>query len=102
MSRIVFVLLLVTAASALAGEDPLASFKKGQPKAAADLIDRIVGCNHWSGEEPYNLERQKEIQSALTKLQCGKLQSDEAKLVKRFGESESLRKAINAAKQFSY
>jgi hypothetical protein len=103
MKRVIVVLAL-SAATALANaqdEDPLAGVKKGQPKPVADLIERIVGCNHWSGEPPYDADRAKEIKKAIEELRCDQLSADEAKITKKYPGPE-VGKAINAAKAFSY
>src|SRR5262245_44804516 len=44
--------------------------KADQPIPVAALIDRIVDCNHWRGEEPYDAERAKEIEAAISSLRC--------------------------------
>jgi hypothetical protein len=59
--RYLVILSVLFATCALADDDPLASLQKGQSKDVSELIDRIVGCNHWSGEEPYDVERKQEI-----------------------------------------
>jgi hypothetical protein len=42
---------------------------------------RRVGCDHWSGEEPYDADRAAQIASAVRELQCDSLEADEAALV---------------------
>lgn len=53
-------------------------FQKGMPPAVADLISRIVGCNHWQGEEPYDSERAAQIKRAISELRCASLDADES------------------------
>jgi hypothetical protein len=105
MSRhLACILLCLTAlrAAAAADEDPLADLKKGQSKDVAALIERIVECNHWSGEEPYNAERKKEISSALTDLKCNRLTLDESKTLKKYANNPKALKALKKAKETSY
>jgi cytochrome c556 len=64
--RFVVILSVFFATCALADDNPLASLKKGQPKDVSELVDRLVGCNHWSDEEPYDAERKQEISSAIS------------------------------------
>ena len=95
-------LLCVAALRASAGEDPLADLKQGQPKEVAELIERVVGCNHWSGEEPYDAERKKEISSALAELKCNRLASDESRAAKKYAKNSKALKAVKEARLRSY
>lgn len=45
--------------------DPLAELTRGLPRPVAAFIERIVYCEHWAGEEPYDAERRAEISAAL-------------------------------------
>lgn len=92
--------LLITSIS-FAGEDPLAKLKSGQKKPVAALIDRIVYCNHWQGEEPYDADRAKEINNAILELRCGALDKDEASILKRYKSDSKIKDALRAAKDFS-
>jgi len=103
MRRRYLVILSVFCASyAFASDDPLASLKKGQPKDVGELIDRLVGCNHWSGEEPYDAERKQEISSAMADLKCTRLVKDEAAALKRYINKPSTVKALQRAREASY
>jgi hypothetical protein len=96
------VLLCFSSLHALAGDDPLAHLKKGQPKDVIELIDRLVGCNHWSGEEAYDAERGQEIASGLADLKCERLEKDEAALRKRYAKRPSTIKVLQKAKDTTY
>jgi hypothetical protein len=87
---------------AAASDDPLAGLTKGQPKDVAALVERIVECNHWSGEEPYDAERRKEIQDAMADLKCDRLAADEAKALKRHANNPKAIRALKEAKELSY
>lgn len=89
--------LMLAATASTAQADSVSDLKKGQPKEVADLIDRIVGCNHWSGEEPYDAQRRQEIEKAVGDLRCNDLMADEAMIRKR--NSSKAGEAIDAAKQ---
>lgn len=97
-----FFLACVAVPSLAASDDPLADLKKGQPKDIAALIDRIVGCSHWSGEEPYDAERRKEIVDAMADLKCDRLAADEAKALKRHANNPKAIGALKEAKERSY
>ena len=93
--RAAFLLLLLPACS---WADEYADAVKGQPTDVARQIERIIDCNHWAGEEPYDKARQQEILQAIAKLRCEQLPQDEKKLKKRYGAQSPEAKAINAAR----
>ncbi|MES2017184.1 MAG: hypothetical protein V4484_11870 [Pseudomonadota bacterium] len=99
--RVLCLFLCVAALRAVAEDDPLVQLKKGQPKDVAILIERLVGCNHWSGEEPYDAGRKKEIASAMTNLKCDRLDADEAKALKRHANNPKAQEALRVAKKTS-
>ncbi len=101
-SRFLFSFLFFCATYTLANEDPLTSLKKGQPKDVREMIDRLVGCNHWSGEEPYDADRKREISSAMADLQCAKLAKDEAAALKRYANKPSAIKALQQARETTF
>ena len=100
--RVAFALLLSAASVGLAADDFLSSLKDGQPPAVVELIDRIVACNHWKGEDPYDAERSEEIRRAVTRFRCDSLEADEAALLRQLNGDEKARKVIDAAKGLYY
>jgi hypothetical protein len=100
--RYLVILSFFCATYALASNDPLASLKKGQPKDVSVLIDRLVGCNHWSGEEPYDAARKQEISSAMADLKCARLAKDEAAARKRHSNKPGTIKVLEQARETSY
>ncbi len=76
-------------------EQQMAALKKGQPKAVASLISRMAECRHWSGEEPYDAARAKEMADAMARLRCDKLDRDEARLRKQFVHAPHVPKALD-------
>jgi cytochrome c556 len=102
IARIFCVLVCITAIEAAASDDPVDDLKKGQPKDVAQLIDRFAGCNHWSGEEPYDAERKKEIAQAMVDLRCERLAADEAAAIKRYAKQPKTIRALKQAKEVAY
>lgn len=96
-----FLFVICPAYCGAQGDDPLTDIKKGQPKAIGDIVDRIVGCNHWSGEPAYDAARSREIEEALKELKCSQLQSDVMRIKKKYS-SPGVKKALDAANEFGY
>lgn len=78
-------------------DDPIKELKKNQPRPVAALIDRIVDCNHWLGESPYDEDRAREIKQAVSDLGCSEVKKDEAAVLKKY-LNPKVKKAINMAK----
>ena len=87
------------ASAAATFEERIAALKKGQPKAIASLIDRIADCQHWSGEEPYDAERAKEMAAAMSRLRCDRLETDEAQVRKHYAREPKVALALNELKR---
>ena len=101
MRYLLFIVLSVFAVSTFAGyEEDIAAISKGMPIPVKKVIDRQIACNHWAGEEPYDAERAKEINTAITHLKCNKLDQDEAKLIKQYKSRPEVKSAINQAKAY--
>ncbi|MGZ4891562.1 MAG: hypothetical protein ACXV2B_04810 [Halobacteriota archaeon] len=79
----------------------MASLKAGQPTDVKKLIDRLAGCTHWGGEEPYDPERKREISLAVKDLRCDRLEKDEAAAQKRYAKRPGVLKVLQRAKQQS-
>ena len=99
-TRYIFIFACVFSLQGAASDDPLASLKKGQTKDVVELIDRLSGCNHWSGEEPYDADRKKQISFAMAKLKCGRLAKDEAAALKRYAKKPNTINVLRQAKEF--
>ena len=93
-----FFCIIVSSASARDHVDPIAQLKADMPIKVAALIDRIVDCNHWSGEEPYDKERKAEIDSAIKSLKCETLERDEREITKRYSNDPRVKERIRRAK----
>lgn len=98
--RALLILLCLFAVRASASDDPLADLKKGQPRDVNKLIDRLAYCAHWSGEEPYDVERKREIALAMRDLRCDRLEKDEAAIRKRYVKQPRVLKVLQQAKEF--
>ena len=96
----ILVTLIVFGASAIAvgKPDQVKELQKGMPEPVANLISRIVDCNHWSGEEIYDAARRAEIKRALSELRCEDLEKDENAILKQHGSNPAVRRSIKAAK----
>lgn len=103
MIRFVFYLSLIfIPAIGEAGEDPLAVLKKDQPADVAKMVDRLVGCAHWAGEEPYDAQREKQIRKALKELKCDRLDRDYQAMMKLYAKQPKVLDALKKAHDWSY
>jgi hypothetical protein len=81
-------------------DEDVAAINKGVPKQVKLFNKRQIDCNHWAGEEPYDKERAKEINAAITKLRCDALDRDEKRLRKKYKTRPNVINSINKAKEF--
>jgi len=63
------------------------------------LVDRIVDCNHWLGEPPYDSKRAKEIESAVTELRCNELTQDKSGVLRKHHGNQAVERAIHKAEE---
>jgi hypothetical protein len=88
--RIVFssFLALVVLVAAFANEfgnmPQVKVITNGQPEDVVAFIERMVECNHWGGEEPYDKERAEQIRQAVEKARCDSLDSEEQALERKY------------------
>lgn len=71
---------------------------KAAPTAVRVYIHRRAGCNHWSGEDAYDIERGREIARALHGLRCRTIDHDERLLKRRFARDAALLRLIEQAR----
>ena len=95
--------LIVSSASLFADDDPkeVKAMKNGMPKEIALFISRLVECNHWGSEEPYDFERSEQIRKATGKLRCGQLDSDEKRLRWKYLNNPKVIERIDKAKSLA-
>ncbi len=77
---VIYALLMVSATPAEAEWDKLRARVEAAPPPVAAFIERRAGCNHFWGEDPYDRERAQQIDAALRKLRCNRLDADERAL----------------------
>jgi len=74
---------------------------KDLPADAKALVYRIVDCDHWTGEEPYDADRRAEIERAVAELACNSLPRDEAALRRRYAARPRVIEALDRAHKLS-
>lgn len=57
-------------------------------------------CSHFSGEEPYDAARQKEIAAAMRKYKCESLDKEEAALKKRYKDNPAVLDVLQKAHEW--
>ena len=103
--RIVFssFLALVVLVAAFANEfgnmPQVKEITNGQPEDVVAFIERMVECNHWGDEEPYDKERAKQIRKAVEKARCDSLDSEEQALEWKYKGNKKVLDAIGKAKE---
>ena len=99
--RVFVFLISLFISSVYAGYDEqVVLINKGMPKQVKLFNKRQIDCKHWAGEEPYNKERAKEINAAVTKQRCDDLDKDEKILRIKYKARPNVIDSINKAKEF--
>ena len=83
-------------------QSTMEALTRGLPSEAAGLIYRIVDCNHWGGEEPYDDARKTDIEAAMSRLRCNDLERDVAIARQRYATSPEVLDAIDKAKTLAF
>jgi hypothetical protein len=89
--------LAITLAALQLGDfrhDPDLRHLQSLPRDVRIHIDRRRNCNHWAGEEPYDADRRREIETALSRLHCDRLEREERTLRHRYASSPRILKAL--------
>jgi hypothetical protein len=73
------------------------AYVKGLPQDATAFLERVDGCDHFGGEEPYDEQRRKEILEAVTKLKCDSVDKDRDALLKKYKKQTQI---VNKIKNF--
>ena len=68
------------------------------PPDVSSYLTRLEECVYWGGEEPYNKERAREIQSAVERLKCDRLDEDEQSLRSKYKGDKAVLDRIDTAK----
>ena len=96
-----FIVLLLSAAACANEVRNLPQVKKitdGQPEEVIAFIERMVECNHWAGEDPYDKERAEQIRKAIENARCDSLASEKKVLELKYKENKKVLDAIGKAK----
>lgn len=56
--------------------DALTSLAQQVPAGVFAWVQRRMACDHWGGEEPYDVERAAQIEAALSEARCDTLETD--------------------------
>lgn len=75
----------------------MANLTADLPQEARDAIFRIVDCNHWTGEEPYDEARAEEIAAAITDLDCDGAYREIEQLQQKYAARPEVLNAIETA-----
>lgn len=54
------------------------------PRKVAAFIERRAGCNHFTGEEPYDAERRAFLEKTIRQLRCARIERDERALRRQY------------------
>ena len=85
-------ILGVVLAAALGAQGP------DLPRDVRAFIARRQECDHWTGEEPYDKARAREIDSAIRDLRCARIDRDERRLMDRYPKSPAVLRALRIAR----
>jgi len=103
LKKIILVVMVLACPLVFAAEsNEVTALKKGMPQDVMVMIDRIVECNHWNGEESTNKERIEQIKTVRSKLGCDALSNDQAALRKRYQNDYEVKSRLNNAEQIFY
>ncbi|MFZ4875361.1 hypothetical protein ACL9RI_09765 [Janthinobacterium sp. Mn2066] len=78
----------------------MASLTKGQPPDVVALVERLIDCTHFAGEEPYDAARRREIATAMKKLKCNRLEKDELVIERRYSARPDILNVLKKAKEW--
>ena len=103
----IFALALVIAVSGCAApryiepnESLLQTGFRGLPADAAQVAERLAGCNHFAGETGDNPpEREQQIAEAIQELHCDRIGEDVAAIRAKYPGNAKVQEALAAADQ---
>ncbi len=94
-------LLAVSAHAAITPwDEKVNAYVKGLPKDVVALLRRMESCQHYGGEEPYDQARRKQIEVAVQKLRCDRLDADKEKALKKHAKKPVIIEKINGFTAF--
>ena len=80
---IVPILFCITATAQNTYQEYLNELQSGLPKDAAELIQRIIECNHWAGEDGYDAQRKAHIDAMWDSLKCSLVEEDKKTILSK-------------------
>lgn len=70
----------------------------GLPAEVRRFVDRRMECDHWTGEEPYDAERARQIDRAVRDLNCACVDADDRKLGARYADRPDVQAELARAR----
>jgi len=64
------------------------------PADVTSFICRRAVCNHWAGEDAYDPDRARQIETAVKRLRCGSLSHDETNLQLHYSVEPDVLRAL--------
>jgi hypothetical protein len=98
-SFLALVVLVAAFANEFGNMPQVKEITNGQSEDVVAFIERMVECNHWRGEEPYDKERAAQIRKAVEKARCDSLDSEEQALERKYKGNKKVLDAIGKAKE---
>lgn len=71
-----------------------------QPRAVAAVIHRLVECNRWAGDEPYDLRAYRKARPAVRALRCDTVRQNERALRRRYAKNPDVLSALTEARSY--
>ena len=93
-------LLASTPARAGEFEDNMLRLTEHQPPAVASVIHRLVECNRWAGDEPYDLRAYRHSSRSVRALRCDTVHRDERALLRRYAHNPDVVDALREAHSY--
>ncbi|WP_298190676.1 hypothetical protein [Novosphingobium sp.] len=87
-------LLLIAAATMMTADPTEVRVRRelhAAPRPVRTFLVRRAGCNHWGGEEGYDVERAAQIADAARKLRCRQIEADEKRIKRKYAKSRRVR-----------
>ncbi|MCM2279655.1 MAG: hypothetical protein NDJ89_16395 [Oligoflexia bacterium] len=97
----VFSLSLGAFANDFGNAPEVKAITQGQPRDVAALVERIVECSHWGGEDPYDKARAEAIAKAASSAGCDRIEPDTQVLRKKYKGNKAVADAIARAENLA-
>jgi len=75
------------------------ALKKDMPADVVVMIERIVECNRWLGDDSSNKERAEKINKALEKFGCSVIEQDQNDLLKHYANNYEVKLRLQKARE---